>query len=67
MFDFDPSHDGTPRRAARPSDLMLLLVIVAILGIALLMIFQTWDALTEGKLSALWQCDQQDCETAAPD
>jgi hypothetical protein len=38
MFDFDPSHDATHRHA-RPSELLLLLVVVALLGLALVMIF----------------------------
>ena len=40
MFDPDLSHDPAPKRAARPSDVFLLLVAVAFLGVALAMIFE---------------------------
>ena len=40
MFDFDSNPDGAPRRVARPSDVFLLLIAVAFLGVALVMIFE---------------------------
>jgi hypothetical protein len=40
MSDPDLSHDAEPRRAARPSDLLLLLLVVSLLGVALVMIFR---------------------------
>ena len=38
MFNSDSGHDAAPKRAARPSDVLLLLIVVALLGIALVMI-----------------------------
>ena len=40
MFEFDPSPIAAPKRVARPSDVFLLLVAVAFLGVALAMIFE---------------------------
>ncbi len=40
MFDFDPSPDAAPKRVARPSDVLLLLIAVAFLGVALVMFFE---------------------------
>ena len=39
MSDPDLSHDGGPKRAARPSDVLLLFMVVTLLGGALVMIF----------------------------
>jgi hypothetical protein len=38
MFDFEPSNDGA-RKHARPPELLLLLLVFALLGGALIMIF----------------------------